>query len=172
MIYVLLRPRFGLFSHPTSTAIGDNYPHKIVPTRKKDDPVETQPKKIYTTGLKKGHDDSVLFAKPSYYEKMTFIEAGMNQMRSHDKEGYLKAGHDRRFKLARATHEKLHKTPYEWIPPSSKSPGIKNYRNEEGQVQVGPRNIFTTPMKKGQIGPKVYFAEKLYEYKEGDKYDI
>lgn len=70
------RPRFGLFSQPTSTAIGDNYPNKMVPTRNKDDAVETKPRQIQTTGIKKGHDDSVLFSKPHYYQKATFIDAG------------------------------------------------------------------------------------------------
>lgn len=33
----------------------------------------------------------------------------------------------------------------------------KNYRDEDGEVIVGPRNVLTVPLKVGQVGPNTKF---------------
>lgn len=41
-------------------------------------------------------------------------------------------------------------------------PGTKkNYRDEEGAVTIGPRNITTIPVKFGKVGKNVLIGEKI-----------
>jgi hypothetical protein len=52
------RPRFGLFSNPVSTAVGDNGAYRPVPKKvDADGQVKTEPRNFYTTKMKKGHTD-------------------------------------------------------------------------------------------------------------------
>ena len=61
------RARFGLFSSPVSTAIGDTnaYPTKK-PNLDEDGKVITGPFFKATNAMKKGKLDNILFSKPSY----------------------------------------------------------------------------------------------------------
>ena len=61
------RPRFGLFSQPVSTAIGENHMFKSKDRKLDEDGhVFTGPRNFYTKKAKRGKIDAVLFGKPSY----------------------------------------------------------------------------------------------------------
>ena len=120
--------------------------------------------------MKKGSIDSVLFSKPGYL-KGTFLAAGLNQMRASERDGWQKAGHDRNFKLARATGEDLSRSPYKYMELKEYQAGSKNYKDEDGHVKTGPRNIFVSPLKQGQIGNGVYLGGTI-PWVAGDKYGI
>lgn len=63
----------------------------------------------------------------------------------------MKAGHEKDFCPARTvTHAKVrHASSFTYMeaPPAKK----KVYRDSEGEVQIGPVNFLTMPMKKGRV---------------------
>lgn len=133
--FYLFRPRFGLFSQPCSTAIGDTNAYKTKGARRDEEgAVITGPRNFYTSRTKKGHTDSVYFSKPSYVcTGDLFKDAAMNSMRTNVKDGFKKGGHDLDFKPARAVQEKVKKLPYEYMP-LEENKKRKNFRDEEGAV--------------------------------------
>ena len=63
----VFRQRFGLFSQPVSTAIGETNKYKQKPPRRNEDgEVETEPRNFYTQRMRKGKDEKVYFSKGSY----------------------------------------------------------------------------------------------------------
>ena len=62
---------------------------------------------------------------------------------------------------------KFHKVKYEYMPTEKHKK--KNYRDEEGAVLIGPRNVMTCPIKPGRIGKLTSFSGQI-PYKE-DFYD-
>lgn len=46
----------------------------------------------------------------------------------------------------------------------------KNYRNEDGEIVVGPKNILTNPLKLGSYGKNVFFGGVIPWMKED--YDV
>ena len=150
----ICRPRFGLFSQPASNAIGDDAAFKGKPNRKdpETEKVITELPNFYTTRLKKGSIDKVLFSKPGYnclgdpYTGKVF-KGG----RTYEYESYKKAGHDLNFKLTKHITEKVPKKPaYEWKPDP---PEVKKAKkDEDGKVITENPNFYTCPMKKGRPG--------------------
>jgi len=59
--------------------------------------------------------------------------------RTLSKDGYLKAGHEKQFKLARTIMKNL----YNVQPDPVGKPDLtqKNYRDEDGHVKIHPRNF-------------------------------
>jgi hypothetical protein len=56
------RQRFGLFSQPVSTAIGETNKYKTKPSKRNEDgEVETEPRNFYTTRMKTGKSEKVFF---------------------------------------------------------------------------------------------------------------
>ena len=161
----MFRARFGLFSQPVSTAIGDTNTFQAKKNYKDEDGnVITAPRNFYTNKLKKGNNDNILFSKPTYNAiGNPFKEAGMSAMRTMVKDAYTRGGHDRDFRPTKNPQEKLHKATYEYKcdPPSKDK---KNYRDEDGKVITQPRGFLNNPVKKGQVGKGVFLGEKL-EYK-------
>ena len=67
--------------------------------------------------MKVGHTDKEQFMKPTYTSiDDPFVMAGKMAMRNFEKDGHLKAGHDKAFKPAKMVHEKVPKAPYEYMP--------------------------------------------------------
>ena len=63
----MYRPRFGLFSQPVSTAIGEtNYFKPTAPRRNDEGEVITDNRNFYTKKGKNGKADDVYFMKSSY----------------------------------------------------------------------------------------------------------
>lgn len=167
------RQRFGLFSQPASTAICDNSVDKNLKAKKDEDgKVITGPRNFYTTKMKKGAAEDVLFAKNGYLGGGPLINAAINSMRTIVKDGHLKAGHEKDFKPARDVGEKLYKMKYEYKEEGLDKKTAK--KDEDGNVIIGPKNFYTSPPKKGRVakpGEPVFLGGKI-EYMDGDKYDV
>lgn len=173
-IYLFLsyRPRFGLFSQPVSTAIGDtNTYKKLIPKRDEDGTVMMGPKNFYTTKGKAGKAEDVYFQKTDFICRGDpFKQAAMQSMRTEVKDGWEKAGHEKNFKPAKNTNEKLFKMPFPYREQGLDKKDPKEYRDEDGNVITAPTNFYTNPMKKGRVGKSVSFNK--FQYMDGDKYDI
>tara|TARA_B100000780_G_C20744556_1_gene295758 strand:- start:46 stop:444 length:399 start_codon:yes stop_codon:yes gene_type:complete len=124
--FIAYRARFGLFSAPVSTAIGETnaYPKKKA-NLDEDGKVITGPFFKATNAMKKGHNDAILFSKPSYIATGDpFKTAALGMMRTTKKNGHIDAGHDKAFVSAKIslglTANKCNMTnvkpPYEYIP--------------------------------------------------------
>lgn len=152
-----------------STAVGDT--NAFIPkTRNVDEDgrVVTGPRNFYTKKNKVGKTDGVLFMKPSYNAiGDPFKAAAVGMTRTTKKDGHIAAGHDKVFFPAKlqnglnsgqANHNNI-KAPYPYMPlgPGPK----KDFKDEEGQVKVGPRNITTIPCKLGKCGKNVLIGEKI-----------
>ena len=118
--------------------------------------------------MKKGATDKELFMKPTYNAigdpyKMGTIGMG----RTTKKDGHLAAGHDKNFVMAKlvnginggASNSNGIKPSYPYMPlgPGPK----KNFKDEEGAVKTGPRNITVIPGKLGKVGRYVLLGEKI-----------
>jgi len=73
--------------------------------------------------------------------------------------------HDKEFKPAKDPGVKVPSAAYEYkeLGPPPK----KNYKNEDGEIETGPRNFTTIPLKKGRIGKHTSFGGPT-EYIEDD----
>lgn len=80
-------------------------------------------------------------------------------MRTHVKNGYEKAGHEKDFKPAKNINEKPYIMPYKYKEEGEHKKDPKDYRDEEGAVRTAPKNFYTTPMKKGRVGKSVTFGK-------------
>lgn len=89
----------------------------------------------------------------------------MLKMRNTDPQGHIKAGHDKAFKPAKVVKEPV-KAAYNHM--SDLDDKKKNFRNEDGEVVIGPRNFLTNPLRVGQTGPGTAFGRDKYIE---DKYD-
>lgn len=145
-----------------SNALGDDAGFEKK-TRKVDEDgkVITAPRNFFTTKTKTGRVENVYFSRGTFNAVGDpFKQVGLQTMgRSADKEGYLKAGHDKPFKPAKDPGVKVPKAPYEYKEQGP--PPKKNYRDEDKNVIVGPKNILTNPMKEGKIGKNIYFDGKI-----------
>ena len=111
------RPRFGLFSQPVSTAIGDTnkYP-KTLANRDEEGDVIIGPRNFYTGRMKWGAADDSLFSKPLYAKGDKYSNPPMKLNRG-EKDGFLKAGHEFDFIPAKICNlEKVPKSAYKYIP--------------------------------------------------------
>lgn len=85
-----------------------------------------------------------------------FQNAAHNVLRSTKKDGHLVAGHEKAFKPAKQPSKDL--KPYSaYDHKADIEHKKKNYRDEEGNVTIAPRNFLTNPPKKGQVGDKTTF---------------
>ena len=172
---IFYRQRFGLFSQPVSNAIGDNNGFQ----QKKrvldeDGKVITAPRNFYTTRTKKGQvngsrHDRVLFSKPGFNALGDpFIQAGLNSLgRTYVKDGHLKAGHEKAFVPAKLKTEKVPSAPYKYM--EQKEGGKKNFRDEDGAVVTGPKQMLTSNLKRGKVGKGTTFGGPIPHVK--DEYD-
>jgi len=76
-------------------------------------------------------------------------------MRTSEKDGHLKAGHDKAFKPAKTVPDKV-KAPYEHM--TDRVEVKKKFTDEEGNVMIAPKNILTNPPKRGKVGKRTLFA--------------
>ena len=133
------------------------------------------PRNFTTKPLKKGKTENVYFSKASSYVGIgdPFKEATL-QMRVSEKDGHLKAGHDKAFAPAKHVKQYEYKAPY---PHQSDRVEVKkNYKDEDGKVKLEPRNFLTMPPKSGVVGKNTTFGGNLphlpdpYDYgKEQEK---
>jgi hypothetical protein len=78
----------------------------VIKPRDEDGKVITEPRNFFTTRMKRGQSDKVLFSKPGYnalgdpYRGMTADAT----KRTTVKDGFRKAGHDLDFKPAKMIH--------------------------------------------------------------------
>jgi hypothetical protein len=88
-------------------------------------------------------------------------------MRTSEKDGHIKAGHDKAFKPAKHFRQDEFRAPYPH--QTDLVPVKKNYRDEEGKVKIEPRNFLTMPPKKGFVGNLPHLPDP-YDYgKEQEK---
>jgi hypothetical protein len=164
----LYRPRFGLFSQPAPIAISESNAFKQTECRKNEEGlVDTEPRNFYTTRMKKGATDKILFSKPGYnclgdpYQEAKTSKA----RRPFVKDGWKMAGHDFNFKPARTVHHKVpNKLPYRYMEQGGKKKII--YKDAEGAVITGPPNFYTNEMKKGRVGRNTTFGGKIPHHPE------
>ena len=118
--------------------------------------------------MKKGANDKQLFSKPSYNAiGDPFKMAALGITRTSKKDGHIAAGHDKNFVTAKLvnginggqanSHNIKPSYPYMPLGPGPK----KNFRDEEGDVKIAPKNITTIPIKFGQVGKNVFIGEKI-----------
>ena len=158
------RPRFGLFSQPASTAIGDTnaYPNKE-PRRNADGEVITEPRNFYTKRMRGGKDEGVYFEK-GHYNCIgdPFKMAASTMMgRGGVKDGFKLGGHDIDFKPAKNTRERMYKATYEYMPLMEGGKDPKRMRDTDGAVVVSEPNMKCNPGKKGAVGKGVFLGEKI-----------
>lgn len=77
-------------------------------------------------------------------------------MRSPLKDGHLKAGHEVAFKPAKTVPEKPYKAPFEHM--SDYREIRKGKRDEDGRVEIGPRNFLTNPPEHKKVGKDTAFS--------------
>ena len=70
----------------------------------------------------------------------------MLKMRNADPQGHIKAGHDKAFCPAKVVKQPV-KAAYDH--KTDLDDKKKNFRNEDGEVVIGPRNFLTNPLKVG-----------------------
>jgi hypothetical protein len=88
-------------------------------------------------------------------------------MRTQEKDGHLRAGHDFAFKPAKVVREKVTASyPHE----TDRVEIQKNFKDEEGNVVTGPRNFLTNPPKNGKVGTNTSFGGQI-PYMP-DEYDV
>ena len=117
MPFPYYRPRFGLFSQPVSTAIGETnkYP-KTKCNKDEEGAVILGPRNFYTGRMKKGAADDSLFSRPPYAKGDKYIQPSSKLGRG-EKNGYMKAGHDMDWKPAKVCNlEKVPKASYKYMP--------------------------------------------------------
>lgn len=96
-----------------------------------------------------------------------FKMAAIGMTRTTKKDGHIAAGHDKNFVMAKlvngigggqANSNGIKPAwPYMPLGPGPK----KNFRDEEGAVKSGPRNITVIPGKLGKVGKNVLLGEKI-----------
>lgn len=81
------------------------------------------------------------------------------------KNGYKLAGHDFNFKPAKTVQTKVpNKLPYPYKEHGFKPKIV--YKDAEGAVITGPRNFYTTKMKKGRVGKNTFFSGVIPHHPE------
>jgi hypothetical protein len=73
--------------------------------------------------------------------------------RAPSKDGHLKAGHEKAFKLARTMKDPVkgayeHMNDYVHIK--------KDFRDEDGHVKIAPKNLMTNPNRVGTNGKQIW----------------
>jgi hypothetical protein len=103
--------------------------------------------------MKTGKGPDATFTKPVFNcEGDVFKQAAMQSMRTHIKDGHLKAGHEKEFKPAKHINDKKYVMSYEYKELGNPKRDPKSYRDDEGSVKTAPTNFYTNPMKKGRSG--------------------
>ena len=128
----------------------------------------TEERNFYTTRLKKGSIDKVLFEKRPGYNCIgdPYVEAIASKAgRTQTKDGWKIAGHDFNFKPAKSVHHKVpNKLPYVYKENGPKAKII--YKDAEGAVITGPPNFYTNKMKKGRTGKGTFFSGTIPHHPE------
>lgn len=140
------------------------YPPKEA--RRDEDGVITEPRNFFTKKVRTGKADDIYFQRPSYLATGDpFKAAALGMTRTSKKDGHLEAGHDKVFSPAKVPLVRVPKAPFPYQPlgPGPK----KEYKDEEGTVIVGPKNILTNPIKVGKVGRGTSFGGKV-EYMTDD----
>lgn len=73
--------------------------------------------------------------------------------------------HDKEFMPAKDPGQKVPKAPYPYKEEGP--PAKKSYKNEDGEIETGPRNFTTIPLKKGNVGKNTSFGGPI-PYMEDD----
>lgn len=81
------------------------------------------------------------------------VEKVMRDNNDHDL--HKEAGHDVKFKPAKHVREKYYKASYEHMVDRVEVK--KDYKDADGAVITAPRNFYTMPPKKGEVGKNTYF---------------
>lgn len=128
-----------------------------IANRDEDGNVIIHPRNILTKNVKRGSAiDAVLFDAPSYNAVGDPYKAKGDVIgRKTDRERIMAAGHEMLFKPTKTVKERLYRHPYAHMAQTVQVK--KNFRDEEGAIQIGPRNIQTNPMKRGKVGKNTTF---------------
>lgn len=175
------QPRFGFFSIPYNSTIGDGfysrdkvYNHKIVERK-----VISEKRGIFTTGLKTGKGPDVYFQLMDKVDEPT--QQRLIEGEKEDKKKLKETVAARKnakfvepFKYPGAQSYKDHfdQNPVQRDFPLYKDPP-KHFKVVEHKVIVEPRGVYTQPMKKGLYNtPGVLFSFTPLGYNKDDKFDF
>ena len=121
--------------------------------------VITQPRQITTKPIKKGPAiDGVMLSKTASYNAVgePFKDVGRAiAFRKQDNEKIAAAGHEKAFSPSKIV-KLSYKAPYEH--QAERVNVVKNFKDEEGNVIVQPRNFQTSPPKVGLVGKNTTFG--------------
>ena len=119
----------------------------------------TQPRQITTKPIKKGPAiDGVMLSKTASYNAVgePFKDVGRAiAFRKQDNEKIAAAGHEKAFSPSKIV-KLSYKAPYEH--QAERVNVVKNFKDEEGNVIVQPRNFQTSPPKVGLVGKNTTFG--------------
>ena len=121
-----------------------------------------------TKKVKKGPSiDKVLFSAPGYNCLGDVWKSNLNiTQRKQNNEAIAAAGHEKIFNPSKIVKVN-YKAPFEHM--TDRRNIEKNFRDEEGNVMVAPRNIQTNPIKKGRVGRNTSFSKTGYIEDEFDR---
>ena len=130
--------RYGLFSYSTLAIGDDSVGRRTKPRRDAEGAVITEPRNFYTRRMKKGKTPDV------YFEKPAFCSLGDPYVKKSAKP--LVVSETAPFKPAGPPKQAVSLFPHEAADIHRK----KHFRDAEGAVVVGPKNVRTSPAKKGE----------------------
>ena len=124
-----------------------------------DNPKEVliDPPNMRTNPVKRGQSlDKVLFMAPSYNAlDDQYKSAVLKITRREHRDLQIQAGNEKPFR-PQSRFKIPVKAAYEHM--QDRNHIQKNFRNEEKEVMIAPRNIQTMPMKRGRLGRNVHFG--------------
>lgn len=130
--------RYGLFSYSTMAIGDDSVGRKTKPRRDAEGAVVTEPRNFYTKRLRKGKTPDVYFEKPAFCSVGDpYVKKAIKPQAVSDTAPFKPAGPPK---------ETVSPFPHEVSETHRK----KNFRDAEGAVVVGPKNVRTSPPKKGE----------------------
>lgn len=110
-------------------------------------------------------------AEDVYFGKGSFVAVGDPYVQKNPKASMRTIKpinnemHDREFKPAKDPGVKVPTAPYPYKEEGP--PAKKSYKNEDGEIETGPRNFTTIPLKKGNVGKNTSFGGPI-PYLEDD----
>lgn len=137
--------KYGLFSYTGTLAISQRpYFNQTLSHRGTDGLVMTGPKNLYTSPARKGKTFDVYFSPPAYYSD-NYNETAKPYLKDKLNADGMRKNHQVSWKPGGKLNEPYSLFPDEPTEREKKS----NKRGPDGEVLLGPRNFYTSPMKKG-----------------------
>jgi len=101
-----------------------------------------------------------MLSRPDYVSIGDPYKPANKELRASKKDGHLQAGHDVAFKPAKIVKDQASFVS-SYGHMNDRVEVKKNYRDEDGEVILEPRNFTTKPLKKGEVGLGTSFGGHL-----------